>query len=420
MKQIYPFILTKNKTPFVVVKYSKFSFTLDDGREIFDGQPGIGAFGLGYVNDELVDYVASKTKQEPYVKGNHHFTTPSVMELTEKLSDVYPKNITHLFYGTSGSDSVETAVKMVLTYWNECNLYNKKKFIIFDNSYHGTTISTILLSGLPLVGDIIKNTINNEWVIKTPQVKWGGMPTESEIDNIELVCISNLIKNIENTGAENIAALLIEPISFQGGVFKLSKKFFKSIREICDKYKIILIADDVLSGWGKLGTLVGTEALSLNADIHCNAKALTSGFFPLSITACNDEIGLVLEKNPFMHGWTLAPSLPGVHAAINTLHQISRDNWLNNVSVIENKCLELSKKLYIDGFIAGYRCVGTFIAIEMNAGTNKLAAEERLFKEGVRVTSWRGNTVIMRFVLPINITLSVIEEIFNRFKLSIR
>ena len=409
MKQILPFAKSSAKELKVVQKYNKHSFIDQDGKEIFDAQSGNGAFPFGFDCAEIIDYVAQKIKEVPFVRANNYTTSEAVLQLNEKFKQLSHGRFTHVFYGLSGSDSTETAIKMALSYWKAKRKPEKNKVISFLHGYHGSSFVASSLTGMKAFHKPFKNVLPFEWSIHVNQPRWFGVKTESEIQTIEFESLVELENAIIENGPDSIAAIIKEPFSWQSGVHPSSKNYYQKLSDICHKYDILLIIDDICTGGGKLGTYFGHEWMGIDCDISCNAKGITGGFFPLSATFCNEEVGSVLYDSNFIHGWTFCPSMAGVYSALKTIELWEKSNKVSDISKAMQKC---AVNLLDKGLIEGYRVEGVFCGIDIKPEFANGKIENTLWKNGIQTTCYRFDPVL-RFILPLSVTQEEIKKLFS-------
>lgn len=414
MKQLLPFSKTAEHDLRVVSHYGKHSFFLSSGKEIFDAQSGNGAFPLGFENSEIVDFVAEKVKGVPFVRANNATTSQAVLELNEKFKELSNGKYAYVFYGLGGSDSIETALKMALVYWRAKGRSSKKKVISFLHGYHGSTFVSGSATGIRNFHRPLKPLLPLPWTLHADQPRWYGPKSPGEIKEIEENSLLNLENLILNEGAENIAAILKEPFSWQSGVHAPSREYYQQLRAICDRHEILLIVDDICTGAGKLGAYFGSEWMGIDCDISCNAKGISAGFFPLSATFCSKEVGDALYDTHFIHGWTYSPPLAGVFSALKAIEVIQRDDLLNRALAIENKVSACAKKLFDDGLIEGYRAKGVFCGIDIKDELARGKIEKTLWDNGIQLSCYRFDP-ILRTILALTTSDAEIEALF--FKL---
>lgn len=398
MKQILPFIKHRETNKlFVVDEYSKFGFTTKCGNSVIDGQAGAYAFSLGYRNEEILDHIRHGMDSVPYVRANKYLTSEAIIDVQESWASFSNCYLSHVFYGVGGSDSLDTAIKMAIEYWDILGFSQKNQIITFRDSYHGSTVAASYLCGMPVMNR------------QSPGLNPGLVHYVKNSYISEEESLADLEAKIKALNGK-VAAIIKEPVSLLGGVIRCSDEYHKAIRKICNDNSILLIVDDVATCGGKLGKFFGYQTMGIQPDIVTTAKSITAGFAQLSATFTNQQVGSVLERRPFMTGWTFTPPMPGIYAAQKVCEIIIRDNLLNNITIIENLLIAECTKL--EDKIQGFRVIGTFAAIKISSDSE--LARMKLFKKGLVVGSTYVNgDHLLQLVLPINIDEWHIKEIFS-------
>lgn len=413
MKQILPFAVSSHLELRNIKEYKKHSFITKDGKEIFDAQSGTGTFSLGFDCKEIPEYVAQEILKYPFVRSNNYTTSDAVLKLNEKFGELSHGKYTHVFYGLSGSDAVETAIKMAVTYWKAKRQSTKVKIISFLHGYHGSSFVSSSATGMKAFHKPYSKILPFPWTIHVNQPRWHGIKSKEEITLIEQESLNELREAITREGAETIAAIIKEPFSWQSGVHPPSKEYFKELRAICDEHHILLIIDDIATGAGKLGSYFGSEWTGIDWDISCNGKALTGGFFPLSATFCNKEVGNLLYDSHFIHGWTYCPSMAGVLSALKTIEIYEKTNIMSRSSEIEAELKLCAEELLQQNVIEGYRAAGIFCGIDIKKEAASKKIEEALWNNGVQITCYRFDPVF-RVVLPLSVSNEEIKLLFTK------
>ena len=412
MKQLLPFSKSAGQDLRMIANYGKHSFFLADGKEIFDAQSGNGAFPLGFDCPELVNFVADNIKRVPFVRANNSTTSDPVLELNAKFKALSKNKFTHVFYGLGGSDSIETAMKMAISYWKSKNVGTKNKFISFLHGYHGSTFASGSATGIKNFHRPFRNTLPLSWTLHANQPRWFGIKSPQEIEQIENTSLTELEAMIQAEGPDQIAAIIKEPFSWQSGVHPPSQQYYKKLRVLCDQYEILLIVDDVCTGAGKLGTYFGAEWMGIDCDISCNAKGISAGFFPLSATFCNEKVGEALYDSHFIHGWTYSPPMTGVFSALKAIELLEQNNSLQRANGIQAKVSVCADRLLKKGLINGFRAQGVFCGMDIENELAKSKIELILWEHGVQMSCYRFDPVL-RTILALSITDQEIESLFQ-------
>jgi 4-aminobutyrate--pyruvate transaminase len=266
------------------------------GRGYIDGLAGLWCCGLGFGNEELVEAARAQMSKLPYYHlfaGRSH--EPAV-ELAEKIKELAPGRMARVFYQSSGSEANETQVKFAWYYNNALGRTAKKKIISRVKGYHGVTIVSASLTGLPnnhrdfdLPVDKVKHTA-------TPHFWKGAEPGESEAGFARRLA-GELEALIEAEGPETVAAFIAEPVMGAGGVIVPPEGYFPAVAEVCRRHDVLMISDEVICGFGRTGEWFGAQALDYPANALSMAKQLTAGFLPLSAVAVDAGMAEVIEAN---------------------------------------------------------------------------------------------------------------------------
>ena len=284
-----------------------YVFDSDGGRYI-DGIGGLWCVNIGYGREEMAQAIADQVRAIPYYSSFNHLTTPPSAELAAKLAELAPANLNHVFYGSGGSMANDTAVRIIHYYFNRLGKPSKKKIISRIDAYHGSTYLAMTLTGVQAdhTGfDLAPGLVS---YVSCPNLyrKPDGM-TDSEYCDF---LVEELEQRIVDLGADNVAAFIAEPIMGAGGVIVPPEGYHKRTKDVCAKYDVIYISDEVVTGFGRIGHMLASEPVfDLSPDIITAAKGISSGYLPLSATLLSDEIYEVIstptsDGSLFTHGFT--------------------------------------------------------------------------------------------------------------------
>ena len=308
----------------------------DAGKPYIEGMSGLWCAGLGFGNEELVEAATKQMRDLPYYhvfSGKSH--EPAV-ELAEKIKEVTPGNMARVIYQSSGSEANDTQVKLAWYYNNALGRPEKKKIISRKKGYHGVTIVSASMTGLPynhadfdLPVDRIKHT-------STPHFWREGHEGETEAEFSQRLA-QDLTDLIEQEGPDTIAAFIAEPVMGAGGVIVPPKGYFEAIMPILQAHDILCISDEVICGFGRTGNWFGAETFNMEPNSISMAKQLTGGFVPLSAVAINRDMAEAIEGNSgkigtFGHGFTYGGHPVGCAVGIKTLEIYQRDNIVAKVA----------------------------------------------------------------------------------------
>ncbi len=308
------------------------------GNTVMDAIAGLWCVNIGYGSEELADTMADAARTMGYY---HTFTACSnepQIELAEKLVQMAPGKLNKVFFGSSGSDANDTIVKIVWHYNNLKGREQKKKIIARHNAYHGTNISAASLTGLPGFHKMFDLPIQNIIHTENPHYYAYAEPGETE-EQFSARRAQQLEELILKEGPDTIAAFIAEPIMGAGGVVPPAKGYFEAVQKILKKYDILMIADEVICGYGRTGYNFGSELYNIKPDLMASAKGLTSGYFPMSAAYLTDEIWETLRYGSetlggFSHGYTYSGHPIGCAVGLKNLEIMDRLNLVQNAGEV--------------------------------------------------------------------------------------
>lgn len=299
------------------------------GQRLLDAVGGLWCVNVGYGRVELANAMSEAAQQLGYYHTFSNASNPWQVALAEKLIELAPDGLDKIFLGSSGSDANDSLIKIAWHYHALRGNPDKVKVIARDQAYHGTSISTAGLTGLggfhlgyPLPLDFILRT-------ECPHFYTRGKPGETEGDFCDRL-IQQVAELIAREGAENIAAFFAEPIHAAGGIIEPPEGYYPRLKVLLEANDILLVADEVVCGFGRLGQWFGSPGLGLQADMMSTAKGLTSGYFPLSAAFISNEIWSVLAQGSerygaFYHGYTYSGHPVGCAVALANLKIIEEE-----------------------------------------------------------------------------------------------
>ena len=357
------------------------------GRTFLDMAAGLWCVNLGYGRRELAAAAGDAMERFGFQHLFGGASSEDAVQLADRLlakfrDEADAPDMARVFFGTSGSDANDTAYKLVRYYNNLRGLPKKKKILSRMGAYHGLTVASASLTGIPAyhrqfdlpVGDVVH--------LSCPHYYGHAHPGESEADFTDRLVVE-IEATIEREGSETIAAFIAEPIMGTGGVFTPPPGYFSRIQPILDRHDILLIVDEVITGFGRTGAWFGSSHYGLKPDILSLAKGLTSGYFPMSASVISDRIWSVLRDHPsaqgaFMHGFTYSGHQVGCAVAMATLDIMEREDLVGQASRTGFYLLSaLRERLADSPFVGDIRGEGLMIGIEYVAdrGTRRPFAE---------------------------------------------
>jgi len=303
-----------------------------NGRRYIDGMAGLWCVNVGYGRRELTDAMQRQAATLPYCHAFSSMASDQPALLAQRLISMFPTPMSKVFFGNSGSDANDTQVKLAWYYNNARGKPAKKKIIARQRGYHGVTLVSASLTGLPglhagfdLPLPFIKHTTS-------PHRLWDGhgLSDQEFVDKL----VGDLERLIQQEGPDTIAAMIVEPVMGAGGVIVPPPGYYKAVQEVLDRYDILLIADEVICGFGRLGTMFGCEALDIQPDLVTIAKGVTSAYFPLSGCLVSEKVWRVLVEGGdrygvFGHGYTYSAHPIGAAVAMANLDLLEKEQLVS-------------------------------------------------------------------------------------------
>ena len=338
----------------------------DHGNEYLDGLAGLYTTQIGYGRAELAQAAYDQMIKLGFYP-NWTYAHPTVIELAARLADLAPGDINRVFFTSGGGEAVESAWKLARQYFKEIGQPDRTKVISRNLAYHGTTMGALSITGLdyakepfePLVPGAIKVPNTQEFVCECcDDVRTCG---KAAADTIEQAMIE--------AGPETVAAVFLEPVQNAGGCFVPPDGYFDRVREICDEHGALLVSDEVICAYGRLGHMFAAERLGYQPDIITSAKGLTSGHQPVGAMLVSDRLAEPFLDNDkmFMHGFTFGGHPVGCAVAMANLDIIENEGLLQNVLDHEDEFREALEQLLDIPIVSDVRGMGYFYGIEMMA-----------------------------------------------------
>jgi 4-aminobutyrate---pyruvate transaminase len=259
------------------------------GKDYIEGMSGLWCVSLGYGQKRLVDAAARQMEKLAYYHLTNHRGHAPVVDLAEKLLSIAPVPMSHVWFANSGSEANDCAARIAWYYWNASGKPEKRKFIAHRQAYHGNTIASASLSGVGYAHKHFNLPLDGFLHVACPDHLTGALPGESEADFARRL-VADLETLILKEGPETIAAFFTEPILAAGGVIVPPKGYFAGVQALLRKYEILLVCDEVVTAFGRIGEMFGATAMELEPDLLVCAKALSSAYVPISALLINAPI----------------------------------------------------------------------------------------------------------------------------------
>ncbi|MDH3373293.1 MAG: aspartate aminotransferase family protein [Gammaproteobacteria bacterium] len=302
-----------------------------DGNKILDGMSGLWCVNVGYGRDELVDAATAQMRELPYYNNFFQCAHPPSIELASMLQDVSQPQFNRVFFTGSGSESNDTIVRMVRRYWDLLDQPQRHTIISRKNAYHGSTVAAASLGGMKPMHE--QSGLPIPGIVHIDQPYWFGSDQSLSPDEFGLLMARQLEEKIQELGADKVAAFIAEPIQGAGGVIVPPDTYWPQVQRICDEYGILLISDEVITGFGRLGEWFGADYFGTKPDLMPFAKGVTSGYLPLGGVLVSDRVGDVLidKGGEFFHGYTYSGHPAGCAVAMENLRILQREKLIERV-----------------------------------------------------------------------------------------
>ena len=303
-----------------------------DNNKILDGMSGLWCVNIGYGRQELVEAATEQLKELPYYNSFFQCATPPSIELAHLLKSITQPQFNRVFYTGSGSEAIDTMIRVTRRYWELMDQPERKTIIARENAYHGSTIGGVSLSGMKMMHSQGGPFLSKIEHIGQPY--WFGSDRELSSNDFGLKMAGLLEEKINEIGAENVAAFVGEPIQGAGGVIIPPETYWPEIQRICSQYGILLVTDEVICGFGRLGQWFGADYYQVQPDLMTFAKGVTSGYLPLGGVMVGDRVGDVLidKGGEFTHGYTYSGHPATCAVAIANINIIQSEKLIENVT----------------------------------------------------------------------------------------
>ncbi|MGA7595668.1 MAG: aspartate aminotransferase family protein [Gallionella sp.] len=302
-----------------------------EGNRIFDGMSGLWCVNVGYGRKELIEAATRQMEVLPFYNSFFQTTNVPATQLADRIVGLAGERFSHVFYGTSGSESNDTNVRMVRHYWATLGQPERSVIISRKNAYHGSTLCGASLGGMS--GMHAQGGLPIPGIVHIEQPYHFGLAPDKNRDEFGIEAAGWLEQKILEVGPEKVAAFIGEPVQGAGGVIIPPKTYWPEIQRICDKYGILLISDEVICGFGRLGGWFGSELMGAKPDLMTFAKGVTSGYIPLGGVVVSKRVAEVLiEKGgEFTHGYTYSGHPVACAVALANLDVIEREGLIERV-----------------------------------------------------------------------------------------
>ncbi|MDJ0778251.1 MAG: aspartate aminotransferase family protein [Gammaproteobacteria bacterium] len=392
----------KQKPARIIESADGVYLTDSDGNRILDMMAGLWCVNMGYGQPDLIEAAHTQIQQLPYYNAFFKTSTPPAAELSAMLAEISPENFHRTFFCSSGSEANDTVLRLVWRYWDLMGKPDKRVVISRKNAYHGSTIAASSLGGMDYMhkqGGIIPDVVHVDepnWFAKRCEL--GRDIDRDEFGREAAQAIAN---KIEQLGVDRVAAFIAEPIQGAGGVIVPPDTYWPEVKRICDHYGILLVADEVICGFGRTGEWFGTNYYDLKPDLMPIAKGLSSGYLPIGGVMVADRVmETIAAGGDLAHGYTYSGHPVCAAVAIANLKLMQRTNIVDTVR--ESTAPYFQQKLRELGehpLVGEARGVGMFGALELVKDKHNYVRFHKDVKAGDRCRDFCiENNLVMRAV----------------------
>ena len=349
-----------------------------EGHKMLDGMSGLWCCNLGYSQQSIIEAVYRQMQELPYYNNFFNCSNQPAVELAKALVDVTPANFNHVFFTNSGSEANDTNIKLAHRYFDLIGKPSKKLIISRKNAYHGSTVAAASLGGMSAMH---KQARGLDYVHHINQPHWFEEGAEEDPNAFGIRVAQELAAKIDELGEDNVAAFIAEPVQGAGGVIIPPDSYWPEVQRICDERDILLIADEVICGFGRTGKWFGSETYGIKPDLMTFAKAVTNGYMPLGGVMVGDRVADVLLAGggEFAHGLTYSGHPSACAAGLETLRILKDTNIIETAASDVAPHFQARLQEYVDHPIVGQvRGKGMFAAVEL---VSDKSSRERLAPE---------------------------------------
>lgn len=406
----HPYSALGSELPvFPVVSAHGVRLRLADGRELVDGMSSWWCAIHGYNHPVMNQALNDQLSQMSHVMFGG-LTHPAAVQLAQTLVEITPSELTSVFFSDSGSVSVEVAMKMAIQYWHDRQRPGKQRFLSLRNGYHGDTFGAMSVCD-PVTGmhTLFNHSLMQQVFIDAPVSAFGEACSETDLNNL---------RSALEQHHHELAAFILEPVvQGAGGMRFYSADFLNHARELCDQYHVLLIFDEIATGFGRTGKLFATEHSRVQPDILCIGKALTGGYLSMAATLARDEIARTISSGDpgvFMHGPTFMANPLACSAANASIRLLLDSDWAGRISEIEqwlSRGLQPCREL---DCVADVRVLGAIGVVECRQPVDMKRLQPALVEQGVWIRPFGKLVYLMPpYIIDKDDTQQLCRAIYN-------
>ena len=355
---------TNNDVPIIVRGEGAYVYD-SRGRRYLDGLAGLFVSMVGHGRDEIAEAAARQSKELAYFPL-WSYAHPRAIELAERLANLAPGDLNRVFFTTGGSEAVESAWKLARQYFRAIGQPSRYKVISRDIAYHGATMGALSITGLPAIKNVFEPLVPGS--VRVPNTNFYRAPEHGD----DLVAFGRwaadeIERAILREGPESVAAVYLEPVQNSGGCFPPPPGYFQRVREICDRHGVLLVSDETICAFGRLGYYFAADRYGYQPDIITVAKGMTSGYAPIGAMIASDRImePFLKDTSTFLHGITFGGHPVSCAVALANLDVFEKEDLLGHVLSTEDKFRATLNKLNDLPIVGEVRGDGYFYGIEL-------------------------------------------------------
>ena len=386
----HPYTSIKEPLPvYEAVSANGVRIRLSDGTELIDGMASWWCAIHGYGNQFIARAIETQVEKMAHVMFGGLTHEPAV-ELSQRLVEITPEGLDYVFFSDSGSVSVEVAIKMALQFWQSMGQKGKQRLLTIRGGYHGDTFGAMSVCD-PIGGmhTLFKGFLAEQIFSPQPTSRFGDPLSQSDA-----VAIQTAVQD----HAHEIAAIIVEPIvQGAGGMWFYSSDFLCELERLCKAHDILLIFDEIATGFGRTGKMFASEHANVSPDIMCLGKALTGGYLSQAATLTNERIATGISQNGgvLMHGPTFMANPTAAVAAIASIDLLMESDWSNRVLSIESQLKSELSRYAKDPRVADVRVLGAIGVVETTETVDVAEAQKRFISKGVWIRPFRNLIYVM-------------------------
>ncbi len=321
----------------IITRAEGVTLTDSEGNRILDGMAGLWCVNIGYGRKELAAAAARQIEELPYYNTFFQTSHVPVIALAAKLAELVPGELNHVFFAGSGSEANDTNIRMVRHYWAALGKPGKTTIIGRKNGYHGSTMGGASLGGMAAMHS--QGGLPIPGIVHIDQPDWYAEGGDLTPGDFGLARARQLEEKILELGEDRVAAFIAEPIQGAGGVIVPPETYWPEIQRICDKYEILLIVDEVITGFGRTGNWFGHQTFQIRPDIITIAKGLSSGYAPIGGSVVSAQLAEVLGREEFFHGYTYSGHPVAAAVALENLRIMQDERVIEHVREVAHPYL---------------------------------------------------------------------------------